>query len=116
MPRRAIARFHFLAPHAPVNAKTRDPVLRALPPAGKTALVIEASAIRNSPLGELLIQCMARGGDDAFDRFRDEAGIDLLTDLDRVAISEEGMIFSGNFKNARWGRLQEQAASELDGP
>src|SRR5215471_3552264 len=41
-------------------AKSRDPVLSALPPAGKTALVIEANAIRNSPLGELLIQCLVR--------------------------------------------------------
>jgi len=101
---------------APVNAKTRDPVLRALPPAGKTALVIEANAIRNSPLGELLIQCLARRGDDSFNRFRDEAGIDLLKDLDRVAISDEGVILSGNLENFRWGKLREQAADGLDGP
>jgi hypothetical protein len=91
------------APGAPV--KSRDPVLSALPRAGKTALVIEANAILHSPIGELLIQCFAREGENGLAQFRDESGIDLLTDLDRVAISEEGVIVSGNFKNARWDTL-----------
>ncbi len=88
---------------APV--KSRDPLLAALPRAGKTALVIEANAIRHSPLGELLIQCHAREGGDVFARVRNESVIDLLTDVDRLAISEEGVIVSGNFKNARWDAL-----------
>lgn len=91
------------SPGAP--AKPRDPVLAALPRAGKTALVIEANAIRHSPIGELLIQCYARAGENVFARVRHESGIDLLTDVDRVAISEEGVIVSGNFKKARWEAL-----------
>jgi hypothetical protein len=95
----------------PSAAKARDPVLSALPRSGKTALVIEANAIRNSPLGELLIGCMsARGGGD-FSRIREELGIDVLTDLDRVAISEEGLILAGNFKGARWDKMQPGASA-----
>ncbi len=85
--------------------KSGDPLLAALPRAGKTALVIEANAIRHSPIGELLIQCFAREGGNVFEQARDSSGIDWLTDLDRVAISEEGVIVSGDFKNARWDRL-----------
>src|SRR6185436_15219876 len=40
--------------------RPRDPVLAALG-SGKSAVVVEANAIRNSPVGKLLIDCLLAG-------------------------------------------------------
>ena len=41
-------------------AEVRDPVLTALAAGGSgTAVVLEVNALRNSPVGELLLQCLA---------------------------------------------------------
>ncbi|PTL85368.1 hypothetical protein [Vitiosangium sp. GDMCC 1.1324] len=82
--------------------RPRDPVLAALPRGkGKTAMVIEANAIRHSPIGELLLEClMNRGGEDLA-RFKQETGVDPLQDLDRLVITDDGVIVSGNFGDKR---------------
>src|SRR5262249_26723846 len=52
-----------------------------------------------------LLRCLAaeaRG--DPIAQFREQSGIDLLTDLDRIAMTENGMVVSGHFQNARWDR------------
>ncbi|WNG37528.1 hypothetical protein F0U61_30440 [Archangium violaceum] len=79
-----------------------DPVLAALPRGkGKTAMVIEANAIRHSPIGELLLEClMNRGGKD-LEQFKQETGVDPLQDLDRMVLTDDGVIISGNFGNER---------------
>jgi len=72
-------------------------------PGGNTAVIIEANAIRHSPIGELMVQCLgAKGQGDPFEQFRERTGIDLLKDLDRIAVTENGLTISGNFQNARW--------------
>ena len=94
----------------PERARPRDPVLSALavPDAG-TAVVFEANALRNSPLGQLLIACLDAsrgpdGGASALDSIR-ELGVDPLQDVDRVAIGDDGVVVSGNFSRARWDQL-----------
>ena len=85
--------------------RPRDPLLAALGATkGKMALVLEANAIRYSPIGELLIRCL---GSDAelMSKFREETGIDPLQDLDRIALTEDGVILTGNFQNARLRKL-----------
>jgi len=94
----------------PDRSRPRDPLLTALsaPDAG-TALVFEANALRNSPLGQLLIACLDAsrgpdGGASALDSIR-ELGVDPLQDVDRVAIGDDGVVVSGNFSRARWDQL-----------
>jgi hypothetical protein len=86
-----------------------DPVLAALPPKGKgaSAVVLEANAIRNSPVGELFIDCLRahHGRDDPFDHVKQETGIDATQDLDRMAVTNEGVLLSGAFQNARWSTM-----------
>ncbi|MBS2029675.1 MAG: hypothetical protein JST54_17360 [Deltaproteobacteria bacterium] len=86
--------------------KARDPLLAALPSPGpgRTAVVFEANALRNSPVGELLLDCMrARSpSDDPFAYFKSSTGIDPLKDIDRVAMLDTGVVASGNFQNANW--------------
>ena len=90
----------------PTPIKPSDPVLAALPRGkGKTAMVIEANAIRHSPIGELLLECMMRRGGDDLERFKKETGVDPLKDLDRLIITDEGLIVSGNFGDKKLKEL-----------
>jgi len=70
-------------------------------------VVFEANALRNSPVGELLLDCMrARSmSDDPFAYFKDSTGIDPLKDIDRVAMLDSGVVASGNFANANWSEV-----------
>jgi hypothetical protein len=94
--------------------RPRDPVLAALPRGpGRSAVVIEANALRYSPIGELLLDCLMRDGGKRMDEFRRVSGVDPLQDLDRVVITDKGLVLSGNFSNARFKELfQERTASD----
>ncbi|EPX59155.1 hypothetical protein D187_003059 [Cystobacter fuscus DSM 2262] len=86
--------------------KPRDPLLAALPRgAGKTAVVIEANALRYSPIGELLLECLMNRGGEELERFKQTTGVDPLKDLDRLVITDEGLIVSGNFGDPRLKEL-----------
>jgi len=105
----------YVAPVAPVDAGTvaepqpvrpSDPVLAALPRGkGKTAMVIEANAIRHSPIGELLVECLMRREGQDLERFKEETGVDPLKDLDRLVLTDDGVIVSGNFGDERLKNL-----------
>ncbi|MCP3100336.1 hypothetical protein LZ198_15820 [Myxococcus sp. K15C18031901] len=87
-------------------ARPRDPLLAALPRGkGKTAVVIEANALRHSPIGALLLDCLMRDGGKQLDEFRKASGVDPLQDLDRLVVTDEGMMLSGNFENAKFKEL-----------
>lgn len=86
--------------------RPRDPVLAALPRGeGRTAVVIEANAVRNSPIGELLLDCLMRDGGKGLEQFKNMSGVDPLQDLDRMVITDEGLILSGNFGKAKFKEL-----------
>lgn len=90
----------------PGPVKPKDPVLAALPRGpGKTAMVIEANAIRHSPIGEMLLECMMRQGGKDLERFKQDTGVDPLEDLDRLIITDDGLIVSGNFGGKRLKQL-----------
>ncbi|AEI67621.1 hypothetical protein [Corallococcus macrosporus] len=90
----------------PERQRPRDPVLAALPRGeGKTAVVIEANALRHSPIGELLLDCLMRDGGKRLEELRNLSGVDPLQDLDRLVITDEGMMLSGNFANAKFKEL-----------
>jgi hypothetical protein len=76
----------------------RDPLHEVLPYDEKEgAVIVEASAIRFSELGEKILDCL--GSDtEGFKRIKEETGIDVLENLDRVGISGETMVVSGRFE------------------
>jgi hypothetical protein len=86
----------------------RDPILSALsaPDAG-TAVVFEANALRHSPIGLLLLDCVASsmgdsdGGRSPLDEIRG-LGWDPLQDLDRIAIGDDSVALSGDFSRVHW--------------
>jgi hypothetical protein len=96
--------------------KPRDPVLDALPRGeGKTAVVIEANAIRHSPLGQLLLECMMRRGGKDLERFKKETGVDPLEDVDRLVVTDDGFMVSGHFGDSRVkDLLSERGATSYD--
>ncbi|MBM7117264.1 hypothetical protein [Archangium primigenium] len=94
------------APATPEPVRPRDPVLAALPRGkGKSAVVIEANALRHSPLGEMVLECLMRRGSAQLEKFKQDTGVDPLQDLDRMVITDDGIILSGNFGDPRLKKL-----------
>lgn len=103
------------APRKP--ARPRDPVLAALPSTMKRGVVVvEANAIRHSPVGNLLIECLtSRDGGRRLSRLKEDLGIDPLEDLDRVALADDTLLLSGHFADAKWGQIFADAGTQTWG-
>lgn len=87
----------------------RDPVITALPTSkGKSVVVFEASALKETPIAKHWLDCMMSGRQRArLKRFRDRYGVDPLEDVERLAVSsEEVFIASGDFSGARWEEME----------
>lgn len=97
--------------------RPRDPLLTALPSKmERGVMVVEANAIRHSPVGNLLIECLtSRDGGRRLERLRNEVGIDPLEDLDRVAMADDTLMLSGHFEKAKWGQLFADAGTQVYG-
>jgi hypothetical protein len=102
-------------PEAP--KRPRDPMLAALAfGKGSSAVVFEANALRYSPIGQLLLDCLAsRGKDNPLQVLKDQYGIDALQNLDRVAITPHGVLLTGDFKTAKWDDLFQHASGSAYG-
>lgn len=82
----------------------RDPVLALMPPVVKRAAVVaEFNAIVNSELGGLMTECLF--GDSEFLGELRDAGMDPITKVDRVAMVDDSLVVTGDFKNAQWRRF-----------
>jgi hypothetical protein len=81
----------------------RDPLLVAMPSGAKRALVFEASAIRDSALGRLFMECMLSSRDlERLQAWQADAGVDFMRGIDRVGVADRVAVISGDFANARW--------------
>ena len=85
----------------------RDPMLSALSAgASRSAVVLEVNALRYSPVGALLLECLhARDGQPSPVETLRRVGIDPLQDLDRVGMTDHGFLVSGDFRRANWEGL-----------
>ncbi|EPX57245.1 hypothetical protein D187_006999 [Cystobacter fuscus DSM 2262] len=106
--RRRLARTTYVRPAAhdagTEPPKPVDPFLEALPRGeNHTAVVIEANAVRHSPLGEMLLECllMQPQAREKLEAFRQHTGVDPLEGVDRVAVMDDGLAISGQFGQAR---------------
>jgi hypothetical protein len=105
------------AGRSPAGGERQDPMLAALSVgAGSSAVVLEVNALRYSPLGELLLGCLVarEGRESALESLR-KAGIDPLQDVDRVGMTEHGVVVSGDFRKTQWGALLGDATPEAYG-
>jgi hypothetical protein len=90
----------------PPTPRLTDPVLRAMPAQVKRgAIVLEANAIRYSPIGQLLISCLAQSGELDFKKLKSDVGIDPLTDVDRISVFDDTFMVSGQFGQAKWNQV-----------
>jgi hypothetical protein len=91
----------------PSPQRPRDPMLVALPSVlRRGAVVVEANAIRHSPVGQLLVDCfVSRDRGQGLEELRKVTGVDPLQDVDRVALADETLIVSGHFGKARWEQI-----------
>jgi hypothetical protein len=98
--------------------RPRDPLLVAMPPTvDKVAMVVEANAIRHSPVGELLLDCFVGSPeDDELGRLRSKTGLDVFEDLDRVAVTDDAIFVSGRFERANWTELFPGMKEQTPGP
>lgn len=108
---RAEARQTWVAPPSalpdagPVVARPRDPVLALMPPSVEHgAVVAELNAIVNSDLGGLLLDCLGGASGGLFDELRD-AGLDPATSLDRMALVDDALVLTGDFRGDGWRRF-----------
>jgi hypothetical protein len=58
---------------------------------------------------------MGPGNQRGLDEVREKLGIDVLEDLDRVAITPEGLVLSGHFADARWDEAFPEALRSSHG-
>lgn len=85
--------------------QVRDPVLAAMPTSIKNgAVVLEANAIRNSDLGNLMVECVFTGQGEVLEKMKD-AGFDPLNDLDRLAVADDAVMLSGDFSKTDFPSL-----------
>jgi hypothetical protein len=92
--------------------RPQDPVLALIPSEVKRgAVVAEFNAIMNSELGGLMADCFFAEG--AFLNDLRDAGLDPVKQVDRVAMIEDSLVVTGDFKNAGWKKfLPENAVSK----
>jgi len=98
------------SPSATGPAVPQDPLMVALPNTpGGTTIVFEASAMRDSPIGQHMVDCLLgeREARELADAKRD-FGVDVLEDVQRVGHSGPVTVVEGDFSEATWGRLAER--------
>lgn len=86
----------------PSDAKRppRDPIESAMtPPGGADVVFVELNAIRHSPVAERIIRCREADAMRAFDRMKENLGIDPTEDIDRLALGANVVGLSGNFSS-----------------
>lgn len=100
----------------PAVKQVRDPVLAGFPAVVKKhAVVIEANAIRNSDLGDLMIECMVADEDSFIENMKD-AGFNPIDGLDRVALADDALMISGDFAKTDFKELTGARDSRQFGP
>lgn len=99
---------------ANVPPPAKDPVLALMPSEVKRAAVVaEVNAIVNSDLGGLMTECLF-GDDTDFLRELRDAGVDPINQIDRVAMIDDSMVVTGDFKNSQWKRFLPQQSVKKD--
>ena len=83
----------------------RDRLAKALASPGKDgALVVEVNAIRHSPVAEKILACQAAQRGDAqngLETLREQLGVDVTEDVDRVGFDKDVLAVSGFFQNLK---------------
>ncbi len=86
---------------------SRDPLLVAVSGAAArgSSMVFEIGALKGTPIGRMVADCLARRPDDPFAKMTRETGFDPARDVDRVAVAGDLVVVGGDFGGADGGRM-----------
>ncbi|HTV22952.1 MAG TPA: hypothetical protein VMG12_29880 [Polyangiaceae bacterium] len=103
---------------ADTPAPLADPVLVALASPDDMAFVLEASALKDSPIGRMLLACQSPEVLEEIERFEQRSGFRPFEQLERIGVtSHDGkpvMVLSGDFSQFDPGfALQERAVTTV---
>jgi hypothetical protein len=100
----------------PAEKAASDPILRAMAaPDGGGAVFAEVNAIRHSPLVEKMLRCREDRAMKELDKLKEITGIDVLEDVDRIALSKDGLAVSGFFDELQQPEGVERVEAYGDG-
>jgi len=106
-------------PPKTTTVTSTDRLSRALSsPLTDGAVVFEVNALRHSPLVDAILKCRrAQRGDEmqGLDFFKEELGIDVTEDIDRVALDKEVLAVSGFFDGLKLPAELGEGAAYGDG-
>lgn len=85
----------------PGPSRPLDRFERAAALPGRPVVIAELNAIRHSELAEAILRCQRDDVERAFQRIREETGLDPLNDLDRMMFADGSMVMSGYFDELR---------------
>ncbi len=95
-----------------------DPVERALGLGDRGVMIIDYSKLRHSELVDRMLRCRGGKAIAGLDQLRDETGIDLDRDVDRVGFSDEVVVVRGRLGGvdfSRWSDARVPIAADLVG-
>lgn len=94
------------SPEEPIPP-AHDPLMVALPSEpGRSMVVFEASALRSSPFGRHLLDCLLSEREyEEIQRFERDYGLDLLDGVERVGVTGGVAAIAGDFERTQWEKL-----------
>ena len=98
---RALSRRTLPALPSAESTERRDPLYVALPPGVETAVILEASAIRESEVGQMAMKCLTSMSDSEGSNLRTNVMV-FLNNLDRVGITKDLIVATGDFSRIDW--------------
>lgn len=86
----------------PRRDPSSDPIVRAMSAPGKDgAVFVEVNAIRHSDVVSKILACRQQEAFSELERLKEDLGIDLAEDVDRVAFGEDAVAMSGFFEGLK---------------
>jgi len=85
-------------PARPVRTAGSDPIQNAMALPGGGTVFVEVNAIRHSDVVKDILRCREEEATRNLDIMREELGVDLLEDVDRLALHEDLIAVSGFFQ------------------
>ncbi len=107
--RRALSLLSQLGEVTEKKEMERDPLLVALSGAAADGshVVFEVAELKDTPIGKIVTDCLARAEKNPFDELEDESGLDAMDSVERVAVAEDLFLLEGDFASADFDKLFE---------
>ncbi len=115
--RRALTLLNKLGETTQQEQLERDPLLVALSGAAAkgTHLVFEVEALKDTPIGQIVIDCLTNADSSPLDKVEEKTGISLMDSVDRIAGASGLLLVEGDFSGAKLEGLFDGAEATAKG-